>query len=83
MCWALEDYMMINALFLGLYEEWSSVELSILQVCLEEKDYVIIHGYLQDIIYWKEKKRYKVDQDFVQHTKLQDVPSGIMYLLVW
>ena len=24
MCWTLEDYMMINALFKGLYEEWSS-----------------------------------------------------------
>ena len=59
------------------------IELSILQVCLEEKSYVIIHGYLQDIIYWKEKKRYKVDQDIDQHTKLQDVPSGIMYLLLW
>ena len=35
MCWTLEDYMMINALFKGLYEEWSCVELSILQVCLE------------------------------------------------
>ena len=62
-------------------------ELSILQVCLEEKDYVIIHGYLQDIIYSKEKKRYKVDQDIIdQHTELQDVASGIMYLLhfyVW
>jgi len=54
-----------------------------LQVCLEEKDYVIIHGYLQDIVYSKEKKRYKVDQDIDQHTKLQNVPSGIMYLLVW
>ena len=59
------------------------IELSILEVCLEEKDYVIIHGYLQDIVYSKEKKRYKVDQDFDQHTKLQNVPSGIMYLLVW
>ena len=57
-------------------------ELSILEVCLEEKDYVIIHGYLQDIIYSKEKKRYKVDQDIDQHIKLQDVPSGIKYLLV-
>ena len=35
MCWTLEDYMMINALFKGLYEEWSCVELSILQACLE------------------------------------------------
>ena len=35
MCWTLEDDMMTNALFKGLYEEWSCVELSILQVCLE------------------------------------------------
>ena len=26
MCWTLEDDMMINALFKGLYEEWSCVE---------------------------------------------------------
>ena len=35
MCWTLEDGMMTNALFKGLYEEWSCVELNILQVCLE------------------------------------------------
>ena len=38
MCLTLEDYMMINALFLGLYEEWLSVELSILQVWLGKGD---------------------------------------------
>ena len=38
MCGTLEDYMMINALFFGLYEEWSSVELSILQVWLGKGD---------------------------------------------
>ena len=59
MCWTLEAYKMTKILFKGLYEEWSYVELSILQVCLEEKNYVIIHGYLQDIIYRKDKKRYK------------------------
>ena len=26
MCWTLEDGMMTNALFKGLYEEWSCVE---------------------------------------------------------
>ena len=26
MCWTLEDYMMINALLKGLYEEWLCVE---------------------------------------------------------
>ena len=39
MCWTLEDDMMTNALFKGLYEEWSCVELSILQVCLEDSRY--------------------------------------------
>ena len=29
------------------------------------------------------KKQYKVDRESDQHIKLQDVPSGIMYLLVW
>ena len=47
---AQEDYMMINALFKGSYEEWSCVELSIFQVCLEEQDGVDIHVHLQDII---------------------------------
>ena len=28
------------------------------------------------------KKRYKVDQESDQHTKLQDGPSGILYLVV-
>ena len=43
MCWTLEDYMMINALFKGLYEEWSCEELSLLQACLEKEDRVNIH----------------------------------------
>ena len=30
MCWTLEDYIMINVLLKGLYEEWSYVELSII-----------------------------------------------------
>ena len=62
---------MTKLLFEELSDDWS-------YVCL-----VIIHGFLQDIVYWKEKKRYKVDQDIDQLTKLKGVPSGIMYLLVW
>ena len=38
MCWTLEDGMMTNALFKGLYEEWSCVELSLLQVWLGKED---------------------------------------------
>ena len=38
MCWTLEAYMMAIAIFKDLYEEWLCIELSILQVCLEEKD---------------------------------------------
>ena len=40
MCWTLEDGMMTNALFKGLYEEWSCVELSLLQVWLGKEDWV-------------------------------------------
>ena len=36
MCWTLEAYTITKFLLKGLYEEWSCVELSILQVCLEE-----------------------------------------------
>ena len=35
MCWTLEDYKMTKISLKVLYEEWSCVELSILQVCLE------------------------------------------------
>ena len=83
MCWTLVAYMMAIALSTDLYEEWSCVELSLLQVCLEEKVSAIFHYYLQDIMIWRKKKRYKVDQASDQHTKLQDVQSGIMYLVVW
>ena len=38
MCWILEALMMAIVTFTDLYEEWSSIELSLLQVCLEEKD---------------------------------------------
>ena len=38
MCWTLVDYMMINALLKGLYEEWSCEELSLLQVWLGKED---------------------------------------------
>ena len=58
MCWTLEVYMMINALFKGLYEEWSCVELSILQACLEEYDGVDILVHLQDIILVKREEKY-------------------------
>ena len=61
MCWNLEDYMMINALFKGLYEEWSCVELSILQACLEGYN-VDIHVHLQDIILVKREGKIEVDQ---------------------
>ena len=38
MCWTLEAYMMAIAIFKDLYEEWSYLEFSILQVYIEEKD---------------------------------------------
>ena len=50
MCWTLEAFMMTIVILMDLYEEWSCFELSILQECLEEKDYVVFHVYLQDII---------------------------------
>ena len=40
MCWTLEDYMMTNALFKGLYEERSCEELSLLQEWLGKEDEV-------------------------------------------
>ena len=45
MCWTLVDYMMINALLKGLYEEWSCEELSSLQVWLGIEDWVNNHVY--------------------------------------
>ena len=69
MCWALEDYMMINALFLGLYEEWSSVELSILQVWLGKGVWVNFHVYLQAIIYikrrWSASSIWSISEDII------------------
>ena len=62
-------------------------KLSILQVCIEEEYCVNIHVYLQDIIIIKKeekihgwssrsaKKWFKIDQ----HTKLNYVPSEIMW----
>ena len=61
MCWTLEAYKMTKILFKGLYEEWSYVELSTLQVCLEEQNTVDIHAHLQDII---------IDQEIRKDTKL-------------
>ena len=57
-------------------------KLIILQVCLEEKDYVTFMVIFKTSSIEKRRKDtrlIKIDQ----HTKLQDVPSGIMYLLVW
>ena len=57
MCWTLEAYMMAIVIFKVLYEEWSCIELSILQVCLEEGYCVNICVYLQDIIIMKKEKK--------------------------
>ena len=62
MCWTLEDYKMTKILLKSLYEEWSCVELSILQACLEEYDGVDIHVHLQDIILVKREGKIQVDQ---------------------
>ena len=78
-----EALMKASVTFNDFYQEWSSVDLSILQVRLEAKDQVVFHDYLQDIIKWREKKRYKVDQACDQHTKLQDVPNGLCISWVW
>ena len=46
---------MINTLFKGLYEEWSCIKLSIMQVWLGKEEHVNIHVYLQAIIYIKKR----------------------------
>lgn len=35
MCWTLEAYLMTKVPFKDVYDGWSCVELSLLQVCLE------------------------------------------------
>ena len=62
MCWTLEDYKMTKILLKSLYEEWSCVELSIFQACLEEYDGVDILVHLQDIILVKREGKIQVDQ---------------------
>ena len=53
MCWTLKDYMMNP---MGLYEEWSCEELSLLQAWLGKEDCLSeLHVYLQAIIYIKRR----------------------------